>query len=40
MNPSKESGINSFITFTHGRPRGGQAMSDMHADDFTQPANP
>ena len=40
MNPAKENGLNSFITFSSNNKRGGQAMVDMYSDDFTQPANP
>lgn len=37
MHPSKDSGINSFITFTgaNNNKRGGQAQADLYNDDFT-----
>ena len=36
MYPGKDTGINSFITFTGStKGRGGQAQADLFNDDFT-----
>ena len=38
--PPRDSGLNGIITFNQIKNKRSQAVADIQADDFSQPANP